>query len=233
MLELDIVRDLAKQALTIRTLTEGLDNSLWDRAQRLVRNVEYIWRLPELTKAGLSIDRFCLITATYFNDAGLARYLQTHSTAAKSTFTAKSASSNANNVDLMAFSAKVIGEKLSGAVEKAKIEKINRIITESSGRFTRMTEAMILSDARNLDDMGATGIFNEFRQYVIGGKGVSEAVQNWQKKIDYRYWQARLKKSFRFESVRRLAERRLFAADSFMNQLKVENTAVDLEELVT
>ena len=90
---------------------------------------------------------------------------------------------------------------------------------------------MILSDARNLDDTGAVGIFNEFRRFVSRGKSTSDALQGWKRKIDYGYWQARLKEDFRFDAVRKLAERRLAAAEYFMKQLKVENTAKDLEEL--
>jgi hypothetical protein len=76
------------------------------------------------------------------------------------------------------------------------------------------------------------GIFNEFRRYVVHGKGASDALQSWKRKIDYRYWDARLKESFRFESVRKLAAQRFTAAEYFMNQLAVENAARDLEELV-
>ena len=89
---------------------------------------------------------------------------------------------------------------------------------------------MILSDARNLDDMGTIGIFSEFKRHIIGGKGVSNVLQAWKRKIDYKYWQARLKESFRFKSVRKIAEQRLSTAEYFMNQLKIENTASDLEE---
>ena len=225
MAELDIVKDLAKQALTIPTLTGDFDNSLWDRAQRLVRNVEHICRLPELGKTSLQIDRFSLYAATYFSDAGLARHLKTKETGGKSVI------SNTNGNDLLDFCTQIVEEKLEDAIDKTKIKKINRIITESCSRFTRMTEAMILSDARNLDDTGATGIFNEFRRFVSHGKGASDALKGWERKIDYGYWQARLKEGFRFEAVRKLAEQRLAAAEYFMNQLNVENTAQDLGEL--
>ncbi len=225
MSELDIVKDLAKEALVIPAPRGDADNSLWDRAQRLARNAEYICRLPELAKTGVQIDRFCLMAATYFSDAGLVRHPETKERGARL------ALSGANGDDLLYFSTQVVEEKLAGAVGKARIEKINRIITESGSHLTRMTEAMILSDARNLDDMGAAGIFNEFRRYVIGGKGACDAVRNWKRKIDYRYWQARLKKNFWFEQVRKLAEQRLSAAEYFMNQLKVETEALDLEEV--
>jgi hypothetical protein len=82
---------------------------------------------------------------------------------------------------------------------------------------------MVLCDARNLDDIGAVGIFNELRRYIIGGKNVSDALKVWKRKKDYQYWQARLKEGFRFESVRKLAEQRLSTAKQFMDQLKLES----------
>ena len=57
-------------------------------------------------------------------------------------------------------------------------------------------------------------------------------LESWRRKVDYRYWQARLKESYRFESVRMLAERRFGATEFFMNQLDVEHAARDLEELL-
>ena len=195
MSEIDIIRQIAQQVLTVTTLAGISDNWLWDRAQRLVRNAEHICRLPELTDANLAVDRFCLITAAYFADAGFAHYADAEDTGARLVLAASS-------------------------------------IIEAGDRFTEMTEAMILSDARNLDDMGSIGIFNEFRRYVIHGKGASDVLQSWKRKVDYKYWQARLKESFRFESVRTLAEQRYSATEYFMNQLEVENSARDLEELI-
>ncbi len=74
MSEIDIIREVARQVLMVPTLTGTPDNWLWDRAQRIVRNVEHICRLPELVKQDLAVDRFCLIGAAYFSDTGFARY---------------------------------------------------------------------------------------------------------------------------------------------------------------
>ena len=225
MSELDIIRDLAKQALTITTPNCKVDGFLWDRAQRLVRNVEHICRLPEVAKDELQIDHFALITATYFSEAGLARHLESEVTGVEG------ANSNNNNEDLLDLATLIVEETLSPAASRMSISKINRIITESMSHSPTILEAMILSDARNLDDMGAVGIFGEFKRYIIGGKGVSNVLHTWKRKIEYKYWQTRLKESFRFESVRKIAEQRLSTAEYFLNQLKVENTASDLEEL--
>jgi hypothetical protein len=116
--------------------------------------------------------------------------------------------------------------------KRARTRKIRQIIRESGFGRAEMKEAMILSDARNLDDMGATGIFSEFKRYVMGGKGVGEAINLWRVKMDYRYWEARLKDSFHFESVRRLACQRVEAAERFMRQLEEEHTGVDIAKIL-
>lgn len=226
MSEIDVIRDIAKQVLTVPTIIGTTDNWLWDRAQRLVRNAEHICRLPELTKVSLAVDRFCLTAAAYFSDSGFARYADAQDTSARIVLADVSPS------DLQDFSTQVVTDKLTGAIAGPKIDKINKIIMETTNRTTDLTEARILSDARNLDDMGAVGVFNEFRRYVIHGKGASDALDSWKRKIDYRYWDARLKESFRFDSVRKLAIQRFSSAEYFMNQLSVENSARDLEELI-
>lgn len=224
MSELHRIRELAKQALVIPTPTNESDYRLWGRAQRLVRNVEHICELPDLAQANLQIDRFCLVTATYFSDAGLGAHLKT----GNSTAVTEISNSNSNGENLLELATKIVSEKLAGVVEATRIEKINRIISESGDHHAQRVEAVILSDARNLDDMGAVGIFSEFRRCAMRGKSIPEVLQSWKKKTDYQYWQARLKESFRFESVRKLAEQRLAAAEQFMNQLKTEDAAGDL-----
>jgi len=226
MSEIDVIREMAQQVLTVPTLAGTADNWLWDRAQRLVRNVEHICRLPELAEANLAVDRFCLTAATCFSDAGFARYADPEDTAARLVL------ADVTLGDLLDFSTQIVSDKLSGALAGPKIDKISRIIIESGNRFTDMTEAKILSDARNLDDMGAVGLFNEFRRYVVHGKGASDVLDSWQRKVDYRYWQARLKEGFRFESVRKLAAKRFSAAKYFMDQLGAENSASDLEKMI-
>lgn len=226
MSDFDTVSDLAKEALTVHMPTGELDHFIWDRSQRLVHTVEAICEIPELASRNIPIDHAALVSATYFSDAGLARYLGMGRKERQLTF------SEALNDGLLDFCTTVVEEKLTGVFVKTKIEKINRIISESRGNFTKMTEAMILSDARNLDDMGAVGIFNEFKRIVSEGKGVGDVLQIWERKIDYRYWQARLEKNFRFESVHKLAEQKLATAEYFMEQLKAETESHDLRKVV-
>lgn len=226
MSEMDVIRQLAEEVMKIPTLAGVNDNWLWDRTLRILRNTEHICRMPELAERSVPTDRFCLIAAAYFADAGFARWADVEDTSSRLVL------SDVSQTDLRDFSTQIVNDRLTGAVAGPKIEKINKIIVESANRFTEMIEAMILSDARNLEDMGAVGLYHEFRKYVIHGKGVADVLDSWKRKIDYRYWQARLKESFRFESTRKLAEQRFSAAEYFMNQLQVEHSARDLEELL-
>jgi hypothetical protein len=222
MSDLKTIREIAKETLITHIFPDNSLDCLWDRAQRLVRNTECVCRLPELNQSSVQIDRFCLKAATYFNDAGAARYLNTHKKQAKAV------NFETGGINLLEISAEIAVEKLNGILDPQKIGKISKIINESGNRFAKRLESMILYDVRNLDDMGSIGILNEFRGYVLNGEGISELLQNWKRKIDYKYWQARLRESFRFDSIRKIAETRLSAAEDFMNRLESEIRGDDL-----
>jgi hypothetical protein len=226
MSELEVIGRLAQEALSVPGPGGIQDNWQRDRTLRIVRNVEHICRLPELAGQAMAIDRFCLIAAAWFADSGFCHYADAREGSARHVL------ADVSLQDLCGFSTKVVSDRLAGVLAGPRIDRVNRIITESSNRLTKLMEAMILSDARNLDDMGAVGLYNEWRRCIIHGKGVSDVLESWKRKVDYRYWQARLKESFCFESVQKLAEQRFAAAEYFMNQLAVENAAGDLEELL-
>ena len=214
MPELDVIRQIARQTLIAPDGSGRCDNWLWDRTQRITRNVEHICRLPELAEQAIALERSCLITAAYFCGCGLQD---------------KNAS-DINDAEVCNLSAQIASDKLAGILTETQVNKVSRIITESCNRFTDMTEAMILSDGRNLEDMGAVGLLHELRQHITNRKSISEVLESWKCKIEYGYWQARLKESFRYNSVRQMAEQRFGAMEHFMEQLAAENGLCDLEE---
>ncbi|MBC8481730.1 MAG: hypothetical protein H8D47_03600 [Planctomycetes bacterium] len=221
MTEMTNIREVAKKLLTVTSLSGGVDDSLWDRTKRLAKSVELISNMPQITQRNMQVDRFSLISAAYFNYAALAYGRENPA----------QQSLSAVNVDCQT-SADIAEKVLKGKVEPARIQKINRILVESSGNFTHMIEAMILSDARNLEEMGAAGLFNEIKSYAFTGKSVSGGLKTWQRKIEYQYWQARLEENFRFDQVRILAQQRLETAQSFMQQLKIEVETEDIKQTI-
>jgi len=80
--------------------------------------------------------------------------------------------------------------------------------------------------------MGIVGIFSRFRNSSLRGKGPSDVLRSWKKKIDYGYFQARLKESFHFESVKRIAKKRFELTENFMSRLQDECSAKDILDAV-
>ena len=225
MTRLETIKQITQQLMMTPSALSSANAWLWDRTQRIVRNVETISQLPEIAEANIAVDRFCLHAAAYFADSGFTNYITTEHLEPALVL------ADINTTDLREFSTQIVSEHLSSVIEQSRIDKINKIILESNNRFCEMTEAMILSDARNLDDIGIVGLFNDFCACGVHTKGVTDALQSWKKKVDYRYWQARLKEGFRFESVRNIASARFEQAERFMHQLAIENSTKDVEEI--
>ncbi len=222
--EMVVVREIADKVLSIPTQSGTPDRYLIDRANRVLRHCGSIAQLSEVRK--FQIDRKCLNIAALLRDAGFANY------ASPEDRTARMVLADLTDEDMRDFSSQVARETLAGILNAREMERVCSIIIESGKRDTKLMEAAILSDARNLDDMGAVGIFNEHRRHLVHGKGVTEAIAGWKRKIDYDYWAARLREGFRFESVRKIAEKRLQSAIAFMEQIELENNAGDLEEVL-
>ncbi len=222
----ELITDIAQRVLATPAHDAKSNSWLWDRAKRLLRIVRIICDLPELTQPDLPVDRLCLNAAVYFCDAALAEPDDR-----KNLKTAKSYL-EPNRFDSTKISARIAAEKLHGHLSEQKINKISSIILESGNKLTNLNEAKILSDARNLDDMGIAGLFGLLQNSSLQGKGPSDVLRSWKKKIDYGYFQARLKESFHFESVKRIAKRRFELPEKFMSRLQDECSAKDILEAV-
>ena len=217
---MELVKQIAEETIS------GCSKWLWDRSRRIVRNCELICRLGEIVEANLPIERFCLTAAAYFSDAGYIRFAESGKCPNGVVL------SELNVNDLRKFSTLIVSNKLAGTDIESKIDKINKIIIESGTVNSKLAEARILSDGRGLEDMGAVGVFNEFRKYAFHGDGPADSLVGWKRRVEYRYWQSRLDESFSFESVKKIAKRRFAAAEIFMNQLADENNGRDIEEMV-
>jgi len=216
------MREIARSVLSSAVFGGRGDNWFWDRTERVANNIKMICDLPELADANLPVDRFCLSGAGYFFETGLVQYA-----ISRGVYYEEQVEQDVSEIRKM--STWVVSERLAGVIDDKKVEKINRIIIESAEKPTKLNEAKILSDAANLEDVGSVGICNLVRKFSLQKKSVSELVKSWKKKADYGYWQARLKESFYFESVRSMANERFAAMGAFMENLEKE---IELMHLV-
>lgn len=225
MEEIERIRRFAEEVLTFQGPSGNPERWLWDKTIRIVRNAELISKLPELIKKGQPIDLFSLSAAAYLSDAGYQLYIQTKGSPLSQALL------EVRGRQLRDYSIQRLNEKDAAALLKDKLDLVCRIILESESRNAQLTEAKILSDARLLDEFGAVGLLHEIRRLFLQGKGAGALLHGWDRKVEYRYWQARLKEGFHFQTVRGLAQNRFAFMEQFIRQLRKEHNAQDLQNI--
>ncbi len=221
MSDSETIIGIADQAYKELGNNTGVENYIWDKVKRIVANARTISKMPEIAESNINADS--LRTAAYFCETGIL---------GKDRDKGYHLNSKNNSFDYLSVSVDIAQEKLKSKLDSAKLKKVCLIIKECGNNISNVPEAMILSDARNLEDMGAIGLFNQFRTNAFANKSVSDVLKSWKRKLDYMYWEARLQEGFHFESVKKLANERLQQAQYFMDQLKRENTRADIAEFI-
>jgi len=108
--------------------------------------------------------------------------------------------------------AELLVNVLNGEAPEDLVARATALLREIPLRRPAADEAKLLADAVNLDDFGMTGLFLQAIQQARTGGGLSHVVEGWEKRTQYGYWDVRLKDSFHFDAVRRLARERLESA---------------------
>lgn len=225
MSQMERIRRLAEELLIFQDPSGHTERWLWDRASRIARHAELISKLPELTKKNESVDSFCLLASAYLSDAGYRLYSRI-----------KGEKRGLAILDLRGrqlrdYSVEMIKEKETDPCFEGKADQICRIIVESEIRSTQMPEAKVLSDARMLDEIGALGLLQEIRRCILQGKGPGGLLDAWDRRVEYRYWEARLKEGFHYETVRQIAQHRFASMEQYIRQLRREYLGQDLENI--
>ncbi len=225
MEDLERIRQLAKEVLTFQQPSGQTERWLWEKTLHIARNADLISKLPELTKKGESVDTFSLLAAAYLSDCGYRLYSRIKERSFSEAVT------ELRGRQLREYSVQFIREKQTTSLLGDKTDYICRIITESESRASPLLEAQILSDARLLDEIGALGLLHEFRRYFLQGKGAGALLDGWDRRIEYRYWDARLKEGFHFQTVRQIAQSRFAAMEQYFRQLRNEYLGQDFQNI--
>ena len=193
---------------------------VWEHSSRVSHLCESIAAIPEL--AGAAIDRRALTAAALYHDAGWVLQLRAGEAIPRDLLLRPTCELQRE------LAAGWIAERLSDLLPPASLENAARAIRQCNDRGTRCVEAQILAEAESLEEIGPQSIVLMLRRQMADGKTLAAMVHTWQRQEEYHYWQARIKDGFRFEPVRRLADRRLQALRRFMNDLA---TVVHMDDL--
>ena len=105
-------------------------------------------------------------------------------------------------------------------------------VRQCNDRHSDLIEAQVLAEAENLDDIGVMYLLRQFRQYQAEGRPLEQLLAAWKRQNEYRFWEARVADSFRFDLTRDLARTRLKAVAQFMGVLGTEQAAGDLQAVL-
>lgn len=119
-------------------------------------------------------------------------------------------------------SAELLIGSLAGAAGEALLDRAAKVLQELTRKTPALDESRLLADAINLEDFGMTGLLLQSIQVARRGRSLSQAVEGYEKRQQYGYWEARLKDGFHFEPVRQIARRRLANAIEGIRMLTTE-----------
>jgi hypothetical protein len=211
---------LAKEDLTVREPGGPPDVFLWEHTRRVVDSIPPLLGLLK-DKVG-EPDRVALFTAGLYHDAGMASQVRDGTL---SRWDVLSRPATELQLELAAGQAE---ERLAGRLPGSSLETALSVIRGLNSRDAGLPEIHVLADADGLDQIGPLAFWQAVRLNAVRGKGVQACVDAWLSQQEYHFWEARLDR-FRFDAVRRVAEKRLEALHTFLRAAAAMSRAEDLD----
>ena len=219
-MQMDAIWNRAKADLVVATEQGDQDHFLWEHAARVARYAERIVQVDEVQAA--SPDVIAVTAAALYHDAGwIARLQDGEVTRAEILIRAGSETHRERG-------AAMLERSLAKLLPRDSLARASAAIRQLSDREIDSIEGQVVCDADSLDEFGPLSLWVTIRRGLIEGKGVHAVIETWQSMKQYRYWDVRLKNSFRFEAVRVLARKRLAKLERLMEELREQNEGDDL-----
>ncbi len=218
----DAIWECARRDLVFTDQQGNQDVFLWEHAQRVAGNARRIAALTGVSARRM--DRAALEAAALYHDAGWVCQLR-EGTVARLEILCKPTGDLQRDL-----AAALLTTSLSGRLRPRSLETAALLIRQLNDPYVQAVEAQILAEADNLDQIGSLALWGMVRRHAFEGKGIEAALQTWQRQREFRFWEARINKSLRFEAVKRIAYRRLEELDQFMGVLARQHAGEDLVE---
>ncbi len=196
------------------------DPIVWEHSARVARTAEMIARLPEVAAQAPHTE--AVVVAALYHGMGWVLQVQAGQISPDELLL-RPTSDFCRDI-----AADWMDAHLPTIVPGGVLERAVAAVRKAGDRRTDMIEAQILAEADNLDQIGPPFIERMIRKCRHDGRTMEQLLASWERQEEYQYWQARIKESVRFASLRELAERRHQALRRFMADLAV---AVRLEDV--
>jgi hypothetical protein len=222
MAKLKPIWEIARRDLVLDVGQGQTDVFLWEHAERVTRAAEKIADLPDVT--GGRLDRAALTAAALYHDAGWALQYRDH-------LIPRSDILSRPTSDLQReLAAALLEDRLASVLTESSRSTATECLRQVNNHDTTLPEAQVLAEADSLDEIGVLFFWQIVRRQSNEGKGIQAAVDMWRAQKAYSFWEARIRDSFRFESVRQLARCRLAHFAKVMDELAREHCGGDIAQ---
>jgi len=211
---------LARELLVLRDGKSREDLWLWEHTVRVTRLARMLARLPEIGDE--RPDELVVTVAALFHEAGWAIH---HRDGQIGPWQILSRPTSDLQRDLAAVA---LHERAGTLLAPEALRMAAETIRQCNDRRTALPEAIVLSDATNLDEVGLLSVLRQFRQHQAEGRPLEQLLRTWNRQLEYRYWEARVNECLRLETARRIARERLKGVEQFMATLARDREAADL-----
>lgn len=224
MAEQESIQQQARADLTVRIDDGREDLTLWEHSLRVRTLAEQILMLPEVPAQ--RVDRLALEAAACYHDAGWVIQFN------EGTISRWEIRSRPTSESQRGLAADWMKDRVKGLLTDSSLRLATTAVRQCNRRNTTVIEAQVLAEAENLDEIGPLAIWQQLRRSAGEGKGLKAALEAWHRQKEYRFWEARVKESFRFEQTRRLAQQRLRGMEYCFDSLEEQARGGDMDRLL-
>lgn len=220
MAKLDSVWNRAERDLLLSFDNGHADVFLWEHSARVARSAEQIARFPEVRTQPINTD--AVLAAALYHDAGWVNRMQDEPVCRFGILHGPRSEAHRE------VGALLLENRLADLLDPDTIKLASQVVRTLNDRDQKLLEGQVVAEAKNLNEIGMLSLWPIIRRGAKEGKGVQAVLDTWRRQKEYHFWTARIKESFRFESVRKLARARLARFEQFMQTLEQEHSVVDL-----
>lgn len=220
MRELEAIWKLARADLVVPAEGGGNDIFLWEHSLRVAKSAMYLSQLPDAS-AGNPDAKALLAAALYHESGWISRWRAGEIERYEMLLSSPSESIVVESVRLMQ-------KALHDILPPSSMTRACETIRFRTSHGSETMEGQLLIEADNLEEFGLGFLWMAIRRGICGGKGVQAVLDAWKRRVEYHFWSARLKDSFRFDASRKLAESRLGQLEMLMAEMAVQHDVEDV-----
>ena len=220
MAQLDAIWNRARTDLAVITEDGDFDVFLWEHSARVAQAAQQISKLPPVQER--SPDELSVVASSLYHDAAWAAQVRDGSLERYEIHIHPPASNDREQ------SALIMEQSLAKVLPADSLDRASCVVRTLHDRDVDLLERYIVAEAESLEEFGLLSLWPTIRRGAWEGKGVQAVIDTWKKKMEYKFWAARLDDSFRFAPVRAIAKKRLDHLEQMMSELEEQQGGADI-----